>query len=115
MRLYSGAPSDTGSPAAGQNPPDKRDVGTESFFFGVPIKCSTERGCELSVSEQGAYFCRSRDGSNLGVEVSALREILHYHGAGVMQQGLLMNRVLHLWNLLQICHLEAFRLDMRTH
>lgn len=62
-----------------------------------------------------AYFCRSRDGSDLRVKVSALREVLHHHRAGVMQQGLLMNRVLHLWNLLQISHLEAFGLDTWTY
>lgn len=56
--------------------------------------------------------CLSRacNGANLRVEVRALREVLHHHRANVMQQGLLMNRVLHLWNLLQICQLEAFRL-----
>lgn len=66
---------------------------------------------KLFMSECGAYFCRSRDGSDLGVEVSALREVVHHSRAGVMQQRLLMNRVLHLWNLLQISQLEAFSLD----
>lgn len=62
-----------------------------------------------------SYLCRACNGANLRVEVRALREVLNHHRANVMQQGLLMNRVLHLWNLLQICQLEAFSLSTRQH
>lgn len=70
---------------------------------------------KVSVGEDEAYFCRTCDGSDLRVEVGALREVLHHHRTGVMQQRLLVNCVLHLWDLLQIRHLEAFSLDTRTH
>lgn len=34
MKLCSAAPSDTGSPAAGRNPPDGRDVDTNKGVVG---------------------------------------------------------------------------------
>lgn len=64
--------------------------------------------------ERGTNLGGSRDGSDLRVEVGALREVLHHHGAGVVQQRLLVHRVLHFWNLLQVRQLKALRLDART-
>lgn len=61
------------------------------------------------------YLGGSCDGSNLRVEVGALREVLYHHRAGVVQQRLLMDRVLHLWNLLQVRQLKAFSLVTLTH
>ena len=57
------------------------------------------------------YFSRAGDGSYLRVQVCALREVLHHHSAGVVQQRLFMDRVLHLRNLLQVAQLEAFDLN----
>lgn len=62
-----------------------------------------------------SHLCGPRNGPNLRVEVWALREVLNHHRADVMQQGLLVNRVLHLRNLLQICQLEAFSLNTQQH
>ncbi len=33
----------------------------------------------------------------------------------MVQQGLLVNRVLHLWDFLQVAQLKAFSLDMNTY
>ena len=55
------------------------------------------------------------DCSYLRVEVSAVWKLLHHDGAGMVQQGLLMNRVLHLRDFLQVIQLKAFRLEMHVY
>lgn len=62
-----------------------------------------------------ANLGQAGDGSYLRVEVSAVGKLLHHDGAGVVQQRLFVNRVLHFWNFLQITQLEAFSLEMREH
>lgn len=57
------------------------------------------------------YFGRSGDGGDLRVQVGGFWVILHHLVAGVMQQGLAMDRVLHLHHLLQVTQLKAFGLD----
>lgn len=59
-------------------------------------------------------LCQAGDGSDLGVEVSALRKLLHHNGADVVQQRLLVHGVLHLRDLLQVTQLEAFSLHANT-
>lgn len=47
------------------------------------------------------------DGPNLRVEVCAVLELFHHDGARVMQQRLLVDRVLHFWNFLQVAQFKA--------
>lgn len=54
------------------------------------------------------------DGSYLRVQISAVWKLLDHNRAGVVQQGLLVNRVLHLWDFLQVAQLKAFCLSMKT-
>lgn len=54
------------------------------------------------------------DRSYLRVEVSAVWKLLDHDGAGVVQQGLLVNRVLHLRDFLQVAQLKAFSLEMHA-
>lgn len=54
------------------------------------------------------------DSSYFRVEISAVWKLLHHNGAGVVQQGLLMNRVLHLRDFLQVIQLKAFSLKMHA-
>lgn len=54
------------------------------------------------------------DRSYLRVEVSAVWKLLDHDGAGMVQQGLLVNRVLHLWDFLQVTQLKAFSLEMHA-
>lgn len=58
-------------------------------------------------------LCQAGDGSDLRVEVAALRKLLHHNGADVVQQRLLVHSVLHLWDLLQVTQLEAFSLQCK--
>lgn len=59
-------------------------------------------------------LCQTGDGSDLRVEVSALRKLLHHNGADMVQQRLLVHGVLHLRDLLQVTQLEAFSLHANT-
>lgn len=59
-------------------------------------------------------LCQAGDGSYLRVEVSAVWKFVDHYGAGVVQQGLLVNRVLHLWDFLQVTQLKAFSLHIHT-
>lgn len=106
MRLCSAAPSGKDSPAAGRNPPARQRKKPKEVILLLCISLF-----HLFIVSRISHLCRPRNGPDLGVEVCALREVLNHHRADVMQQGLLMNRVLHLRNLLQICELEAFSLN----
>lgn len=61
-----------------------------------------------------ANLCQAGDSSYLRVEVSAFGKLLNHDGAGVVQQRLLMNCVLHLWDFLQVAQLKAFSLDVHV-
>lgn len=80
---------------------------------GILLLCISlvHRLMDLKTRFRILHLRRPRNGPNLRVEVWALREVLNHHRANMMQQGLLVNRVLHLRNLLQICQLEAFSLN----
>lgn len=54
------------------------------------------------------------DGSDLRVEVSAVWKLLHHSGTDVVQQGLLVHRVLHLRDFLQVAQLKSFSLQANT-
>ena len=69
----------------------------------------------MSFSKKVNNLGQAGDGSYLRVEVSAVWKLLHHDGAGVVQQGLLMNRVLHLRNFLQVIQLKAFSLEMHAY
>lgn len=62
-----------------------------------------------------ADLCQAGDSSYLRVEVSAVWKLLDHNGACMVQQGLLMNRVLHLRDFLQVAQLKAFSLKMQEH
>lgn len=62
-----------------------------------------------------ANLCQAGDSSYLGVQVSAVWKLLHHDRAGVMQQRLLMNCVLHLRDFFQVAQLKAFSLEMHAH
>lgn len=54
------------------------------------------------------------DSSYLRVEVSAVWKLLDHDGADMVQQWLLVHRVLHLRDFLQVAQLKAFSLEMNA-
>lgn len=62
-----------------------------------------------------ANLGQAGDRSYLRVEVSAVWKLFHYDGADMVQQGLLVHRVLHLRDFLQVTQLKAFSLEMNGH
>ena len=62
-----------------------------------------------------ADLSQAGDRSYLRVKVSAVWKLLDHDGADVMQQGLLVNRVLYLRDFLQVTQLEAFSLETNAY
>lgn len=62
-----------------------------------------------------ANLGQAGDSSYLRIEVSAVGKLLNHDGAGVVQQRLLMNCVLHLGDFLQVVQLKAFSLEMHVY
>lgn len=87
-------------------------VTLSSFHFRNKLILRTN--CLMSF-EKVNNLGQAGDGSYLRVEVSAVWKLLHHDGAGMVQQGLLMNCVLHLWDFLQVIQLKAFCLEMHAY
>ena len=47
------------------------------------------------------------------VQVVGVWELVHYHATQVVQQGLLVDRVLYFWDLGQVFELETFHLQIQ--
>ncbi len=62
-----------------------------------------------------ANLGQAGDSADLRVEVSAVWKLLDHDGAGVVQQGLLVNCVLHLRDFLQVTQLKAFSLEIHAY
>lgn len=62
-----------------------------------------------------ANLGQAGDSAYLRVEVCAVWKLLDHDGAGVVQQGLLVNRVLHLRDFFQVTQLKAFSLEMHAY
>lgn len=59
----------------------------------------------------GAYFGRAGDGRNLRVDVRGFGVFIHHQFAGVVEQRLTVDGVLHLCYLLQVTQFKAFHLN----
>lgn len=57
------------------------------------------------------YLSRACNCTDLWVQVGTFWKLVHYDGADVVKQRLLMHSVFHFWNLLQVTQLEALRLE----
>lgn len=117
MTLCTFAPSGPDCLEAGQSPPDDGNItGRSQHSYSEASSAKTswygeETRTIVSWKVNTTNLCQAGDSSYLRVEVGAVWELVHHDGAGVVQQRLLVNGVLYLWDFLQVAQLKAFGLE----
>ena len=115
MTLCTFSPSEPGCLGADQSPPDKM---IKSRAHGRVLRTGLFRllpGRNGYRELKRANLGQAGDRSDLRIKVSAVRKLFHYDGADMVQQGLLVHRVLHLRDFLQVTQLKAFSLEINGH